>query len=178
MDKSNMKLAPGVSPSAGGGQSPVPGLLQATSVIISAQATFTNEAAHASDDDLFSGYVDDDDSAAEALWREPATAGEPPSLIHFIMCSVVGWIEQQIAGGACPRAFLRDLMPTNARTYRALETMSEARLWQYILQMMSDPPRRTKLTDHNTLDDAVELIKRSSKIVVLTGAGVRACTTG
>ena len=38
--------------------------------------------------------------------------------------------------------------------------------------MLSEPPRRTKLTQVNTFDDVIRLIKSSSKILVLTGAGV------
>merc|ERR1719461_514095 len=38
--------------------------------------------------------------------------------------------------------------------------------------MVSEPPRRKKLPEINTLTDVVELIRKSQKIVVLTGAGV------
>ena len=38
--------------------------------------------------------------------------------------------------------------------------------------MLSEPPRRTKLTHINTLADVVRLINTSKKIIVLTGAGV------
>ena len=38
--------------------------------------------------------------------------------------------------------------------------------------MVAEPPRRKKLPDINTLSDVVELIRKSQKIIVLTGAGV------
>ena len=37
---------------------------------------------------------------------------------------------------------------------------------------MAEPEPRNKLTSINTLDDVISLFKKSSKIVVLTGAGV------
>ena len=38
--------------------------------------------------------------------------------------------------------------------------------------MVSEPPRRKKLPEVNTLADVVELIRKSQKIIILTGAGV------
>jgi len=52
------------------------------------------------------------------------------------------------------------------------EEYDQMTLWKLILNMVCEPPRRTKLTNYNTLDDVVHLIKTSKKIVVLTGAGV------
>ena len=37
---------------------------------------------------------------------------------------------------------------------------------------MSEPPKRQKLSEINTILDVVELIKKSKNIIVLTGAGV------
>ena len=37
---------------------------------------------------------------------------------------------------------------------------------------MAEPEPRNKLTSVNTLDDVISLIKKSSKIILLTGAGV------
>ena len=45
-------------------------------------------------------------------------------------------------------------------------------LWKIILNMVCEPPRRKKLPDVNTLDQVVDLIRNSKKIIVLTGAGV------
>jgi NAD-dependent deacetylase sirtuin 1 len=38
--------------------------------------------------------------------------------------------------------------------------------------MMSEPPKRQKLSHVNTILDVVELIRNSKNIIVLTGAGV------
>lgn len=44
-------------------------------------------------------------------------------------------------------------------------------VWSMIAQIV-EPPRRQKLPQYNTIEDAVELIKSSSKIIVLSGAGI------
>ncbi|KAM6916241.1 NAD-dependent protein deacetylase sirtuin-1 [Xenentodon cancila] len=44
-------------------------------------------------------------------------------------------------------------------------------LWQIILNI-SEPPKRKKRKDINTLEDVVRLLHESKKIIVLTGAGV------
>lgn len=41
-----------------------------------------------------------------------------------------------------------------------------------LLISILEPPKRKKLTKYNTIQDAIDLIKKSSKIVVLSGAGV------
>jgi len=41
-----------------------------------------------------------------------------------------------------------------------------------VLRCMAEPEPRNKLSHVNTLDDVVSLLKSSSKIIVLTGAGV------
>ena len=41
-----------------------------------------------------------------------------------------------------------------------------------MLRCMAEPEPRNKLTHVNTLDDVVSLLKTSSKIIILTGAGV------
>lgn len=45
-------------------------------------------------------------------------------------------------------------------------------IFQIIINMMSEPPRRQKLRHINTLSDVVRLIRTSKRIIVLTGAGV------
>merc|ERR1712029_149921 len=52
------------------------------------------------------------------------------------------------------------------------ENLGQLTLWKIILNMICEPPRRKKLGHVNTLTDVVELIRKSQKIVVLTGAGV------
>ena len=47
--------------------------------------------------------------------------------------------------------------------------LDQITLWKIILNMVSEPPRRKKLTNVNTLQDVVELIRNSKKIIILTG---------
>lgn len=44
-------------------------------------------------------------------------------------------------------------------------------LWRLIFSMI-EPPKRKKLTQYNTIDDAIDLIKTSNKVLVLSGAGI------
>lgn len=47
------------------------------------------------------------------------------------------------------------------------------KFWKFIYGRFSaDPPAREKLNHVNTLNDVIDLIKKSKKIIVLTGAGV------
>ncbi|XP_074531748.1 NAD-dependent protein deacetylase sirtuin-1 isoform X2 [Halichoeres trimaculatus] len=66
-----------------------------------------------------------------------------------------------------PRTILRDLLP-EAVLPPDLDDMT---LWQIIINI-SDPPKRKKRKDINTLDDVVKLLHESKRILVLTGAGV------
>jgi len=45
-------------------------------------------------------------------------------------------------------------------------------LFQIVVNLLTEIPRRKKLPDINTVEDVVGLIRRSSRILVLTGAGV------
>ena len=47
--------------------------------------------------------------------------------------------------------------------------LDQLTLWKIILNMVSEPPRRKKLANVNTLQDVVELIRNSKKIIILTG---------
>lgn len=49
--------------------------------------------------------------------------------------------------------------------------LDDMTLWQIIINI-SEPPKRKKRKDVNTLDDVVKLLKESKRILVLTGAGV------
>lgn len=67
------------------------------------------------------------------------------------------------------REILSKLMP-NLHIPASVPEMS---LWQVVFELWSDVGRqREKLKQYNTIDDAVELIKKSSKILVLSGAGI------
>lgn len=69
-----------------------------------------------------------------------------------------------------PRAILRDLLPDTVLP----PDLDDMTLWQIIINI-SEPPKRKKRKDVNTLEDVVKLLKESKRILVLTGAGVR-CT--
>lgn len=69
-----------------------------------------------------------------------------------------------------PRAILRDLLPDTVLP----PDLDDMTLWQIIINI-SEPPKRKKRKDINTLEDVVKLLKESKRILVLTGAGV--CST-
>lgn len=50
--------------------------------------------------------------------------------------------------------------------------MSDEYLWKIILEAMEEPVGRKKNPRFNTIEDAVELIKKSQKIMVISGAGI------
>jgi len=54
----------------------------------------------------------------------------------------------------------------------ALDTLDESALWALLMQMTAGPHKRKKLPGLNTLSDLVQLIDKSKKIVILTGAGI------
>ena len=52
------------------------------------------------------------------------------------------------------------------------EGVREEVLWRVIVELLSEPEPRPRLPQHSTLDDAVQLIRSSQRILVLTGAGI------
>ena len=85
------------------------------------------------------------------------------------MAGPYSWVQRQMMSGADPREILKELLSCDTEIPDHLDPLT---LWKIILNMVSEPPRRKKLPDINTLTDVVELIRKSQKIVVLTGAGV------
>ncbi len=79
------------------------------------------------------------------------------------------WVHKQMAAGASPRVILQNMMPQDTIIPDDFDNLT---LWKIIINLVAEPPRREKLPGINTLEDVVELIKKSSRIVVLTGAGV------
>merc|ERR1719318_1702320 len=71
--------------------------------------------------------------------------------------------------GEDPRGILVDMLPPGSEIPEGIDTMT---LWKVLFNLLSEPPRRSKLPTVNTLEDCVELIKSCSNIVILTGAGV------
>ena len=45
-------------------------------------------------------------------------------------------------------------------------------MWRLVMQCWNEPPKREKLQNVNTLEDVLELLQKSKKILVVTGAGV------
>lgn len=69
--------------------------------------------------------------------------------------------------GISPRLLLSHLAPSFPVPPGADDMM----LWRLIVSMI-EPPKRKKLLQYNTIEDAIDLIKKSSKIMVLSGAGI------
>ena len=85
------------------------------------------------------------------------------------MAGPYSWVQRQMMSGADPREILKEMLSCDTEIPDHLDPLT---LWKIILNMVSEPPRRKKLPEINTLTDVVELIRKSQKIVVLTGAGV------
>ncbi|KAL2083629.1 hypothetical protein ACEWY4_021402 [Coilia grayii] len=77
------------------------------------------------------------------------------------------FIQQHIMMETDPRTILKDLLPDTVLP----PDLDDMTLWQIIINI-SEPPKRKKRKDINTLDDVVRLLQESKKILVLTGAGV------
>ncbi|XP_030628501.1 NAD-dependent protein deacetylase sirtuin-1 [Chanos chanos] len=77
------------------------------------------------------------------------------------------FIQQHIMRETDPRTILKDLLPEMVLP----PDLDDMTLWQIIINI-SEPPKRKKRKDINTLEDAVRLLNESKKILVLTGAGV------
>lgn len=71
--------------------------------------------------------------------------------------------------GANPREVLQELVPIGTHIPDHLDDIM---LWKIVVNMLSEPPCRKKLSQVNTLEDVVQLLRTSKRIIVLTGAGV------
>merc|ERR1711935_908154 len=80
------------------------------------------------------------------------------------------WVQRQMMSGTDPRELLKEILGDVDTVIP--DHLDQLTLWKIILNMVSEPPRRKKLANVNTLQDVVELIKNSKKIIILTGAGV------
>ncbi|KAH9498905.1 NAD-dependent protein deacetylase sirtuin-1 [Bulinus truncatus] len=81
----------------------------------------------------------------------------------------IAWVQEQMRRGQSPHKILEDLVPSGTVIPEGLDPIM---LWKIIINIVSEPPKRKKLTDINTLDDVLRLLKDCKKIMVLTGAGV------
>ncbi|XP_016343380.1 NAD-dependent protein deacetylase sirtuin-1-like [Sinocyclocheilus anshuiensis] len=77
------------------------------------------------------------------------------------------FIQQHVMRGTDPRAILKDLLPETVLP----PDLDDMTLWQIIINI-SEPPKRKKRKDVNTLEDVIRLLKERKKTLVLTGAGV------
>lgn len=82
----------------------------------------------------------------------------------------LNWVQKQIQTGANPREILSKFLPSSAQ--RLSPDLTDMTLWRILASMLSEPPRRQKLSYVNTFDDVINLVQRSKNIIVLTGAGV------
>ncbi|CAB3384876.1 Hypothetical predicted protein [Cloeon dipterum] len=85
------------------------------------------------------------------------------------MSGSMAWIQKQIEAKVDPRQVLIGL---GTDPSHIPDSVSDGTLWTLILSYLSEPPKREKLRHINSILDVVHLLKRSTNIVVLTGAGV------
>lgn len=78
------------------------------------------------------------------------------------------WIKEQMDDGVDPRIMLNQFLPH----LRLRGDLDSSTLWQLISDILSEPDKRQKLSNLNTLSDTMDLLRKSQKILVLTGAGV------
>lgn len=82
----------------------------------------------------------------------------------------INWVQKQIHSGANPRELLSKFLPTSAQ--RIAPELTDMTLWRILASMLSEPPRRQKLSYINTFDDVIQLLQKCNNVIVLTGAGV------
>ncbi|VDL98664.1 unnamed protein product [Schistocephalus solidus] len=105
--------------------------------------------------EIISVDSDDEDDDGEGQWR---SVSEPLNRLNALIS----------AGYDNPRLLLtrifgmdESILPTNSSS-----------LWGIIYNILSDPTPRRRLKQYSTLDSVVKLINSSSRILVLTGAGI------
>lgn len=76
------------------------------------------------------------------------------------------WLDEQMRAGV-------DLRPLLSRILPGLpEDVSQSMIYEILMDLFLPIRRRKALEQYQTLDDAVELIRTSKNILVLTGAGI------
>ncbi len=85
------------------------------------------------------------------------------------MSSKLSWLHAAMRRGENPKDILENLLPSGSEIPDSLDNMT---MWKLLFNLLSEPPRRKKLETLNTLQDCVEVIRRSRNIIILTGAGV------
>ncbi|XP_018604765.2 NAD-dependent protein deacetylase sirtuin-1 isoform X2 [Scleropages formosus] len=116
-----------------------------------------SEAGHPNGFSFHDSVTEDDDRSSHASssdWTPQPQIGS------------YSFIQQHIMRETDPRTILRDLLPETVLP----PDLDDMTLWQIIINI-SEPPKRKKRKDINTLEDVVRLLHESKKILVLTGAG-------
>ena len=80
----------------------------------------------------------------------------------------MSWVYRQMSVGMNPREVLRQIIPHEA----LIPDLDDLTLWKLIINIMCEPPPRSKLSHINTMADVLQLMRTCNKIIVLTGAGV------
>ena len=80
----------------------------------------------------------------------------------------MSWVYRQMSVGMNPREVLRQIIPHEA----LIPDLDDLTLWKLIINIMCEPPPRSKLGHINTMADVLQLMRTCHKIIVLTGAGV------
>ncbi|BFF94601.1 NAD-dependent histone deacetylase sirtuin-1 [Drosophila madeirensis] len=119
---------------------------------------------------------DDDDDDEEATGEETNEDEDDTSSD----CSSVGgggatdwklrWLQREFYTGRVPRKVIASIMPHFATGLTA--DTDDSVLWDYLAHLLNEPKRRNKLSNVNTFDDVIDLVQKSHRIIVLTGAGV------
>ncbi|KAG1676272.1 NAD-dependent protein deacetylase sirtuin-1 [Nymphon striatum] len=109
---------------------------------------------------------EDDDSSVSNL----SGISDFKDLSHGLkpVSEILKCVQRQIFSGVNPRSIITDLLPEVVLP----EHVDEILLWRLIIDIVSEPPIRTKLPNVNTIGDVVNLLRTSKHIIVLTGAGV------
>lgn len=119
--------------------------------------------------DNYASDDDDDASSTVSNASDLSVLSDMNSHHWKPMASSMSWLEKQMLKGVSPRLVLSQITGDNTELP---ETISNLALWKLIFSYLSEPPRRNPLPKVYSLDHVVQLIKQSSKIIVLTGAGV------
>jgi len=78
------------------------------------------------------------------------------------------WVQKQIVCGINPRRLLHQVFGPSVFQSQ----LEDLALWRIIMSMTDDSPMRNRLRSVSSLNDVVRLLNTSSRIMVLTGAGV------
>ena len=90
-------------------------------------------------------------------------------LISWCSAGPMVWVQQQMMSGKDPLPILKSLIPDDTHIPAGLDELT---LWKIIINILSEPPKRSKLSHVNSLDDIVHLLQTCKNVMVLTGAGV------